>query len=127
MLFYVLLKVINTNGTKTVINLEDVPAELQFVIAETTISNAEAVEELQSFVSDYFNNLDVTEEIERIKSEVADISCKMLTGKTVEELVKEILDEIKRQRENEDKTIAAAQIMLIIFFIVSPHGNRWGI
>lgn len=30
-------------------------------------------------------------EIERIKSEVADISCKMLTGKTVEELVKEVI------------------------------------
>ena len=30
-------------------------------------------------------------EIERIKSEVADIGCKMLTGKTIEELIKEII------------------------------------
>ena len=33
----------------------------------------------------------LNKEIERIKTEAADIGCKMLTGKTVEELVKEII------------------------------------
>jgi hypothetical protein len=35
--------------------------------------------------------MSLNKEVERIKTEIADISCKILTGKTVEELVKEII------------------------------------
>lgn len=35
--------------------------------------------------------MSLNKEVERIKTEIADISCKILTGKTIEELVKEII------------------------------------
>lgn len=34
-------------------------------------------------------------EVDRIKSELANIGSKMITGKTIEELVKEIVKEVK--------------------------------
>lgn len=34
-------------------------------------------------------------EVDRIKSELANIGSKMITGKTIEELIKEIIREVK--------------------------------
>lgn len=45
------------------------------------------------------------EEIKRIKREVTEISCKMLYGKTLEEVLNDILIKVMKEEEEKDEAL----------------------